>query len=190
MEEKLIKTVDGYELFTQGFLKASTNHGLIDSLNIEEGSIRYKLSLKNCQAIANGYDSGELAHENAIADKTIHLENGLHRDSQYIIGLEDGFRAGFQKALEILGDKKFSEEQMINAFKFGWERRTNEKSYYQSYEDFFVPLGIPSKELQQTEWGVEIEMEIISIKYDGGVSVTADSKPKLDADGCIILKRK
>ena len=46
MEAKLIKTVDGYELFTQGFLKGSTNHGLIDSLNIEEGSIRYKLSLK------------------------------------------------------------------------------------------------------------------------------------------------
>lgn len=51
MKGKLIKTVDGYELFTQGFLKGSTNHGLIESLNIEEGPIRYRLSLKNCQAI-------------------------------------------------------------------------------------------------------------------------------------------
>ena len=30
MEAKLIKTIDGYELFTQGFLKGSTNHGFMN----------------------------------------------------------------------------------------------------------------------------------------------------------------
>ena len=103
MKAKLIKTIDGYELFTQGFLKGSTNHGLIDSLNIEEGSIRYKLSLKNCQAIENGYDLDELARE--ITDKEHLLA------TQYSKGFEKGIIVGFQKALELMGDKKFSEEE-------------------------------------------------------------------------------
>ena len=153
MEAKLIKTVDGYELFTQGFLKGSTNHGLIDSLNIEEGSIRYKLSLKNCQAIERGYDLDELIKERFG-------ETFWHDGDKY-------FKEGFQKALEIRGDKKF---------------------------------------IQQTEWYVEIvgsgtvyktvldccanyHPKFGCSKKDD-CSCKNNELPKLDTDGCLILKRK
>ena len=91
---------------------------------------------------------------------------------------------GFQKALEILGDKKYSEEDVKKAFEMGEDfgslpfssyttsKRLNKKEYIQS--------------IQQTEWDVEIVME-----YVGKIKLNKlhEMKPKLDADGCLILKR-
>ncbi len=131
MKAKLVKTVDGYKLFTQGFLKGSANHGLIESLNIEEGPIRYKLSLKNCQAIE-------------LASPT----------EEYI--------------LEVHGE--------------GWDDHLYRGSR------------------KKTEWEVKIEMRRIIDSYTiiGATSKTKGSGdkiphyksiPKLDAEGCLILKR-
>ena len=155
-----------------------------------------KLSVKNCESIVNDFDLyGEAVD---YAARQGHPSPEGFSDEQ--VGLLHGYIDGFQKALSILGDKKFSEEQMINAFKFGWKRRTDEKSYYQSYEDFFVPLGIPSKELQKTEWDVEVEMKkvidetkivgtIKGVKGSGNKITTYKSVPKLDENNCLILKR-
>ena len=116
MEAKLIKTVDGYELFTQGFLKGSTNHGLIDSLNIEEGSIRYKLSLKNCQVIELGYDLDALA-KNYLLNKWLPNTNQEDRELWY---LTNDWSKGVVTIIknfhiELTGDKKFSEKQLKQA---------------------------------------------------------------------------
>ena len=109
MKAKLIKTVDGYELFTQGFLRGSTNHELIDSLNIEEGSIRYKLSLKNCQSIVRGYDLDELVDEWVFETNGDKWSNNNNE-----VGDNYGsFKSGFQKSIELVGDKKFSEEDVL-----------------------------------------------------------------------------
>ena len=54
-----------------------------------------KLSLKNCQAIENGYDLDELAEKRF--GKSLHHASSRH-----------SFKEGFQKAVEILGDKKFN----------------------------------------------------------------------------------
>ena len=43
------------------------------------------------------------------------------------------------------------------------------------------------KLLQQTEWDVEIEMEEIQEIYRDGTT-KYERVPKLDADGCLILK--
>lgn len=175
MIAKLIKDHDNYHLVNdKQFVIGTTDKGILSCTD------KMKLSLKNCQAIENGYDLMKLAEENSHKYYDVKTTDW---HCNY-----NGFFSGFQKALSILGDKKFSEEDMISAFKFGWERRTNEKSYYQSYEDFFVPLGIPSKELQQTEWDVEILMDNwFKNGHDGKI---VDTKPKLDAENCIILKRK
>jgi hypothetical protein len=56
------------------------------------------------------------------------------------------------------------------------------------------------KSLQQTEWDVEIEMEKVKdetkivgavkgVKGSGSKITTYKSVPKLDSDGCLILKR-
>ena len=125
-----------------------------------------KLSLKNCEAIENGYDLDELAYEYDLDA----IEN--------VYGQVKAFKAGFQKALEILGDKKFSEEDVknvyLNSFKHEW-------------------FGDCIKSLQQTEWDVEIEMEkeVGTKLHDDGREFfwTDGTKPKLDSDGCLILRR-
>ena len=180
MRTKLIKTVDGYELFKQGFLKGSTNHELIDSLNIEEGNIRYKLSLKNCQAIELGYDLDELASERL---STRFDENSGYHKFVFV----EAYKEGFQKALEILGDKKFSEEDINNAmnwimtqyFEFNEQPTTGKREHY-------------IQSLQQTEWDVDILEECLDKNCDGinkkGECITT-GKPKIDEDGYLILKR-
>jgi len=43
--------------------------------------------------------------------------------------------------------------------------------------------------LQQTEWDVEIEMEFVEEEQTGTHLVWGRTTPKLDADGCLILKK-
>ena len=84
MEGKLIKVETGYVLMVNNIMYATDND---------------KLSLKNCEVVANGYDLDELAVLSTKEETTI---VGNQKMAQ-------GFIKGFQKALEILGDKKFSE---------------------------------------------------------------------------------
>ena len=182
MKAKLIKIKDGYKLLTQGFLKGSTNHGLIESLNIEEGPIRYKLSPKNCQAIERGWDLDELISES----DTSHL--ALFTSDSHELMYDEGFKAGFQKALEILGDKKFSEEDMGKAWSEGYHRKVDElNGNGLRYFDKFI------QSLQQTEWEVEIEMdEEKEFIFDPAMGISQGhylDKPKLDENNCLILKR-
>ncbi len=175
MKEKLIKTVDGYELLRQGFLKGSTNHELIDSLNIEEGNIRYKLSINNCQAIERGYDLDELA-------KTIFPDKIFTTNEEYEIPIDGfpyqwGFKVGFQKALELMGDKKFSEKDINTAYSTGYEDGKRNENFWRKL----------IQSLQQTEWDVEIEMEKVPVKMPGVMVFT--KAPKLDKDECLILKK-
>ena len=178
MTAKLIKVDDRYELLTQGFLKGSTNYELIDSLNVEEGNIRYKLSLKNCQAIERGYDLDELADEYA------------NEYEGHIFGANNAtpFKAGFQKALELMGDKKFSEENVIIIAEY--IRVASQSSPSVRTKDLFNEY----QSLQQTEWDVIIEM---GAYHDGDFIndgkthiIEVKLRPILDSDGCLILKRK
>ena len=78
---ELIKKDDRWDLYNKDVHKiASTLDGCVN-----------KLSLKNCEAIANGYDLDELVEERFG-------ETFWHDGDKY-------FKEGFQKALEILGDK-------------------------------------------------------------------------------------
>ena len=156
MEAKLIKNKYGDDFYylMVGIDTYATTHK--ESFRI--------LSLKNCQAIECGYDLDELIEEAII--------QVVDKNEQ--VGLFDiGFLKGFLKALEILGDKKFSEEDMIKCFNAsmddGWVRA-----------DFYI------QSLQQTEWDVIIEME-----YVGKIKLNKlhEMKPKLDADGCLILRK-
>ena len=118
---------------------------------------KQKLSLKNCQDIERGYDLDELA-EKACPD--------------VISSAHSAFKAGFQKALEILGDKKFNEEDM-KSFARNYYREIRENTsnlLWTQLADKCIEEHIQS--LQQTEWAVTFNPE------------------ELDADGCLILKLK
>ena len=143
----------------------------------------FKLSLKNCEAIDNGYDLDELAEESVNEVKE------EHADFTFKEIYKSFFKEGFQKALSILGDKKFSEHDMQKAFESGYETLDSDKTYNEHYEEMI-------QSLQQTEFDVEIEMECPECQSWGYISECRNNcnqkflQPKLDANGCIILKRK
>jgi hypothetical protein len=114
-----------------------------------------KLSLKNCQAIENGYDLDELAR-NYVDEQP---NDFLYTTDEYWNAQVD-FQKGFQKAIELMEEKLH----------------------------------------KQNEWEVEIEMEEVRIDKVRSLQFSAQRamnaieagmfpKPKLDADGCLILKR-
>ena len=127
----------------------------------------YSLSLKNCQAIERGYDVYELAKENYHKFWSIIDESGL-------INHTFGYVEGFQKALELMGDKKFSEDDMKEAYSRGFSQK-GIKSF-----------NLLVQSLQQTEWDVEIET-VPALSNNGNVYY--GDIPKKDEDGCLILKR-
>ncbi len=149
-----------------------------------------KLSLKNCQAIELGYDLDELAEEWVF-------ETNGHKWSNNDNTAGDNygsFKAGFQKTLEILGDKKYilSEEDL---------HRVIDMARLQGEESFLVKHSNEEiiQSLQQTEWGVEVGMicphpedtYVCGIQYgcDEDGCNHPNKIPLLDKDDCLILKR-
>lgn len=156
MKGKLIKVDNGWILLVDNIMYATDND---------------KLSIKNCQAIERGYDLDELAIDYiGETDK----KNWVPSEYNEFIA----FKEGFQKALELMGEKKFSLEDMKKAY-LG-------SSKYEWFGDLI-------QSLQQTEWDVEIEMEsslhIGEIVNDSYPKDFPTEKPKLDQDKCLILKK-
>jgi hypothetical protein len=167
MKAKLIKENNFYKLIQDNtiLVKISINESI--DIHYSFG----KLSLSNCKAIELGYDLDELAKEELLkAEK--------HHKLLSPITYRDGVIKGFRKALEILGDKESKLVEFIKDKIDSFEYSVNQNSYIGEGIDGYV---------QQTEWDVEIVMED-SIALDGHTII--DIEPKLDADGCIILKRK
>ena len=154
MEGKLIKRNENdYRLFVN------------DAPFAQVGDSPYeKLSLKNCQAIENGYDLDDLADEYYKR-----LELVPHKGNAYI--------SGFQKALEILGDKKYNETDLYRAFLI------NSAGNDSTLRNFFEQTVLPT--FQQNEWDVEIDMWFHGTRHKKGEWI-----PRFDANDCLILKRK
>lgn len=166
MEGKLVKTQEGV------FRLYNDNYSLI--LGDSRGNYSLKLSIKNCEAIANGYDLDELAKEYSI-DRHGEL-------SEYAIGI---YKDAFQKALEIRGDKKFSELDMRISYDAGCNNIDTDGDPIDEYNiDFYDTI----QSLQQTEWDVEIITKPYT-EVGEGFELEAKREPKLDKNGCLILKR-
>ena len=125
------------------------------------------LSQKNCQAIERGYD---------LVDIKKKIFNGFD-------GCPDSFTLAavertIEVMIELMGDKKFSEDDVISIIEKS--RKTGLTIQYLSLAN------------QKTEWDVEIVEECLDKNCDGinkkGVCITT-GKPKLDKEGCLILKK-
>ena len=168
-EIKLIKVGEHYDLYHR-----IAEENLIIGFASTDNTFVNKLSLKNCQAIELGYDLDELA-DDAFYEMQTEGQMGWFNLA---------YEKGFQKALEILGDRKFSEEDMMQLVKSSFYAGLSKGQG--KNQDFNIDDYV-KEHLQQTEWEVKIEMrDSIGI----GDKYTPDTKPKLDADGCLILKRK
>ena len=171
MKGKLIKTDVNFLLEDdKGVVIAST------SLNKEGLS----LSQKNCQAIENGYGLDELA-----------MGYDLYENINFV-GQMRAYKAGFQKALELMCDKKFSEEdikKVVEISRQGLLQETH-NGYGVSTGSVFVLDNLSTNDiiqsLQQTEWDVEVVM-VPAMSNNGNVYY--GDIPKLDENGCLILKK-
>jgi hypothetical protein len=185
MKAKLIKTDDGYHL--KGLIKdVPKGINVYNKINDKEcyfgfGTHSGKLSIKNCEDIENGYDLYELAEEEYFKHESNDLLYGDSENEQ--LAYKAGIVDGFQKALFILGDKKFSSGQLLNAMDLVWQWMNGEDYGCKTLTEV-QDKHIQS--LQQTEWQVEVVMDRIpaDLAPDGW-----DVFPKLDAEGCIILKK-
>jgi hypothetical protein len=185
MNGKLIKLKSSYALVAE-----ETTLHYIDSIygNIvadTQGNDVKKLSLKNCQAIELGYDLDELACNEIRID--ISIVNDIdekikNSSSTACVPLREGgcvgsnlynqvkgFEKGFQKCLELMSDKRFSEEDMlqlagyISVMAKGCEMVPSINLKEESNK--FI------QSLQQTEWNVEFNPD------------------ELDSNGCLTLKK-
>ena len=175
MKAQLVKRQDRFDLYNEsdGSKIASTSPNPMG-----------KLSLKNCQAIKNGYDLDELINR-AFDNMGYHSTVTPHEENQFKLG----YRIAFREALEILGDKKYNEEDVISMIKKSREKTPynfdGKSTEYKFSEDELI------QSLQQTEWDCIVEMEQDYLKWKQ--SDIEDIKdclvPKLDAENCLILKR-
>ncbi len=213
MKRKLIKTEDGtYVIAVEIQRPAKKGEWLISKERVVHSNVGYnfgdllithstssllgvkKLSLKNCEAIENGYDLDELIKDESsfMSDDTPPI---------YKIEVEISFMRGFQKALEIIGDKKFNEENIHDAIMLGI---AYEDTGIQGINNLSELKELAVRKSVKTEWDVEIEMNWTPLKTfcdDCGSACYIDKpcdhpsdcnnwKPKLDADGCLILKKR
>jgi hypothetical protein len=170
MKAQLVKRQDRFDLYNEsdGSKIASTSPNPMG-----------KLSLKNCEAIENGYDLDELADE---------LTEHFNTFDAVKSDIQVGFKAGFQKALELLGNKKFSEDCLKSmcsiSFNFYKRNDLSDSELEEEWENWFKDT---LQSLQQTEWDVEIEMEWVQ---SSSILGNPHQIPKLDADGFLVLKRQ
>ena len=129
------------------------------------------LALENCQAIELGYDLDELAEESAkgLLEPMMRATAAIH------------FKAGFFKALELLSNKKFSEQDMRRSFNraYGMYEYLEKDILDGVFENFI-------QQLDSTEWDVEIVME--PALKDCREGETNYFVPATDKNGCLILK--
>jgi len=164
MKAELVKRVDRYDLYGADGSKISSS----------SPNPFGKLSVENCDEIFGVVDVEKLANERSKTCEDCDVP-------VFKAGYYDGFQEGFEEAMELNKDNVFTLEDMMNC----WNKALK-------FQDHKETLGEYITSLQQTEWDVEIVEECLDPTCDGvnrkGECITT-GKPKLNSDGCLILKR-
>jgi len=180
MKGKLIKTPTQYilgvdEQEVQRFDAAlDTMYGWV--VADEHGSDIAKLSPENCKAVELGIDLISVREEWIKNQTSDWDKEDLALYLPLVESEVETYMEGFQKALEVLGDKKFTENDLVGAYLIGCDKRTT--------HPYHIKENLAS--LQKTEWEVEIVMEPALKNCEEGE--TNYFIPATDKNGCLILK--
>jgi len=185
MKGTLNRLDNGYMLLVDGIIYATDND---------------KLSKEKCDSLFGVVDVVKLACEEIQIDPDAynHINTKANeKNASPCVPLNEGgcvgaalyFQVnGFIKAMELNSDKLFTLEDVRKAFSFYAERAIVDMKFL---DDDFVEF---IKSLQPTEIEVEVvtePMNIDEIREQGkGFLNTNTNKPKLDKNGCLILKKK
>lgn len=151
-----------------------------------------KLSPENCDEIFGVFDVEKLIKE---AD-TSHLSNWTS-DSHEIM-FDKGFKMGFAKKAELNKDKVFTLEDMRKAIAYGESVKDMDegKIPYKTFDNFIQSLQQPTEIEVMVEMDVkdcirfceaDDEDKVMDLCSDGCIKSVL--QPKLDSNGCLILKR-
>jgi hypothetical protein len=171
---KLIKHKEGYSLCIEE--NGSNSREFIATT--DGMYVKHRLSKQNCDEIFGVVDVEKLVYEEYLKfDQETRIVNRRQ--------LQESLANMFNKAMELNKDKLFTVEDMVGYF--DWHK----KQGYVSHEPYDIHEYIQSLQ-QPTEIEVEIEMDDI---WDGIDSARIFPKeetmiPKLDENGCLILKKK
>jgi len=182
MKATLIKVDSVYHLWLNPNTKdkehIASDNPIVDTRGVDLR--KYKLSKQNCDEIF-----GVVTPEAMMRDIESNCEV-----------TKEGFIVGFQTAMLLIKDKQFTLEDVRKAIAYGENFRDMDegKVPYQTFVEFIQSLQRP------TEIEVEVEMETkkqlvngYENQPDNVVGFVAKYKyilvPKLDEDGCLILKK-
>jgi hypothetical protein len=168
MKSKLIKKSDGWYNLYDGEIGIGSTHSELQG---------HKLSKQNCDEIFGVVDIEKYVDEYGA-------------EWEYTERI--GFRDGFNKAMELNKDKVFTLGDMRRAFSRGKDLTAEERFKFSEWEAFTKLVD----SLQQPK-EIEVEIKMEPCFYDdslGGFSTsyTEDKpkeQPKLDSEGCLILKK-
>lgn len=190
MKATLIKVDLVYHLWLNPNTKdqehIASDNPIIDTRGVDLR--KYKLSKQNCDEIFGVIDVEKLAEYSVQEVKESNADFYL-RDVY-----KEFFKEGFNKAMELNKDKLFTLEDIRIAIVYGEKHRDMDagKIPYQPFFEFLASLQ------KLTEIEVEIEMEVADLAfYENGERYPIEAniperfkyKPKVDSEGCLILKK-
>jgi hypothetical protein len=138
----------------------------------EYGGDILKLSKQNCDSLFGVIDVEKLADDYF---KSTNENSVLWRRIDY--------KAGFNKAMELNKDKVFTREDIEEAFAYGQLNQVHNQKYFSGSKTYIQSLQQP------TEIDVEIEMGTKNKGFTPSRAVEEIQVPKLDSEGCLILKK-
>jgi hypothetical protein len=199
---KLIKTTKGHYILIDDTKETNDKDFIVGTTRDTNAS---KLSIKNCESIELGYDLDEIRN---LAKEDFHSELGegpvLNEpiNSMLVKSYVNGSEFGFKKAIELLTNKKFTEKDIRKAINFisdfkDWTIKDEEMIDKYGFScDKINPVDAVDlyiQSIQKKEWDVFIDKrEVITgvVTDRPGYNYTSYFEPRLDSDGCLILKKK
>jgi hypothetical protein len=145
----------------------------------------YTLSKENCDDIFGVVDVYKLVNK-----KFPHDSDDTNIGNCIQDGRRNGAIWGFNKAMELNKDKVFTLEDMNKAIKYGFDSS--------DFYDDYIPTDMQDDFIQSIQQLTEIDVEIEMVDYarkltSGGVEVMRINLdkpiPKLDTNGCLILRK-
>lgn len=132
----------------------------------------YSLSKENCDEIFGVVDVEKLSKEYVNS----HQSDDFKYTTEEYYNAQIDFKEGFNKAIELNKDKLFTEQQVRTAIEIAWRNEDSNK------------IDI----IKTIQEATEIDVEIITRPYtdvNEGFVLESLREPKLDENGCLIMKK-
>jgi hypothetical protein len=173
--------------------------------------LEHKLFKQNCDEIFGVVNAKKLAIEHSESELSMYPETSSTLTESEVLMLRSliqahsyrGFEKGYNKAMALNKDKQFTEDDVITAIVHHTYLLYNDGKGYEDGDnnDDRIDYVIAALKQKTTEIEVEIEMEKVvdetkvigavkGVKGSGHKTTTYKSVPKLDADGCLMLKQQ